>query len=251
LKGQPEPAPAYGAVPARRLRDVFMPELRFIFMLTRGDATLPNAAGAAREAIAAGARHIGFKDVGLLPAALEALAAQLKAAGATTYLEVVSLDEAGELASAELALKLGVDVLMGGVRPRAVGQRVKGANLRYFPFAGRVEGHPSVLTGSAKEIAASAREIAALPGVDGLDLLAYRSSHDGGELARQVCGTVGKPVVVAGSIDCPERVAAVRRAGAHAFTVGTAAIDGVFPNAAPGLGGQLAAIRAAARAGSA
>ena len=42
---------------------------------------------------------------------------QLKAAGAVIYLEVVSLDEASELASAELALALGVDVLMGGVRP--------------------------------------------------------------------------------------------------------------------------------------
>jgi hypothetical protein len=37
----------------------------------------------------------------------------------------------------------------------------------------------------------------------------------------------------------------VRLAGAHAFTVGTAAVDGVFPALAPGLAGQLAAIHAA------
>ncbi|HEX3407054.1 MAG TPA: hypothetical protein VHS81_07430, partial [Caulobacteraceae bacterium] len=84
-----------------------------------------------------------------------------------------------------------------------------------------------------------------LPGVDGLDLLADRSDHDGAALARQVCAAVAKPVVVAGSIDRPERIAAVRQAGAHAFTVGTAAIDGAFPASSPGLAGQLAAIQAA------
>ena len=225
-----------------------MPDPLFIFMLTRGDATLPNAAAAAGEALAAGVRHIGFKDVGAPPADLAALAAQLKAAGATTYLEVVSLDAQSELASAELALRLGVDVLMGGVRPEAVGPRVKDAPLRYFPFAGEVVGHPSVLAGSAAEIAASARRIAALPGVDGLDLLAWRSACDGAALAREICAAVAKPVVVAGSIDCAERIAAVRLAGAHAFTVGTAAVEGAFPAAGPGLAGQLAAIAAAARA---
>ena len=224
-----------------------MPEPLFIFMLTRDDATLPNAADAAREAIGAGVRHIGFKDVGAGPGESRALAARLKAAGVTTYLEVVSLDEASELASAELALELGVDVLMGGVRPALVSPRLTGAQVRYFPFAGRVAGHPSVLEGSAAQIAASARAIAALPGVDGLDLLAYRSRHDGGALARDVCVAAGKPVVVAGSIDCAERIGAVRAAGAHGFTVGTAAVDGVFPATAPGLAGQLAAIQDAAR----
>jgi 4-hydroxythreonine-4-phosphate dehydrogenase len=224
-----------------------MPDPLFIFMLTRNDATLQGAAEAAREAIAAGARHIGFKDAGASHAEARALSTQLKAAGAVIYLEVVSLDEASELASAELALALGVDVLMGGVRPWAVGPRVKDAPVRYFPFVGRVVGHPSVLAGSPDEIAASAREIAALPGVDGLDLLAYRSDHDGGALAREVCAAVAKPVVVAGSIDRLERIAAVRMAGAHAFTVGTAAIEGAFAAAAPGLAGQLAAIQGALR----
>src|SRR6185312_12178114 len=135
----------------------------------------------------------------------------------------------------------GVDVLMGGVRPQAVAARVKDAPLRYFPFVGRIVGHPSVLAGSADEIVASARRIAGLAGVDGLDLLAYRSSLDGGALARDICAAVAKPVVVAGSIDCAERIAAVRLAGAHAFTIGTAAIDGAFPAATPGLAGQLAA----------
>jgi hypothetical protein len=222
-----------------------MPDPLFIFMLTRNDATVPNAAEAAHEAIGAGARHIGFKDTGASPAQLKALVEQLRTAGVTTYLEVVSLGPASELASAELALALGVDVLMGGVRPEIVGRRVMDASVRYFPFAGRVVGHPSILAGLPDEIVASSRDIAQLPGVDGLDLLAYRSGHDGAALARDVCAAVAKPVVVAGSIDSPARIAAVRQAGAHAFTVGTAAIDGVFPAASPGLAGQLAAIHAA------
>jgi hypothetical protein len=222
-----------------------MPDPLFIFMLTRNDATVPNAADAAREAIAAGARHIGFKDTGASPAQLKSLVEQLRTAGVITYLEVVRLGPASELASAELALALGVDVLMGGVRPEVVGRRVKDASVRYFPFVGRVVGHPSVLAGAPDEIVANARDVAELPGVDGLDLLAYRSDHDGAALAREVCAAVAKPVVVAGSIDCAERIAAVRQAGAHAFTVGTAAIDGAFAAAAPGLAGQLAAIQAA------
>ena len=227
-----------------------MPAPVFIFMLTRRDATLPDALGVARQAIAAGVRHIGFKDIGAPRSTLAALAAELRAAGATSYLEVVSLDEASELASARLALEFGVDVLMGGVRPRAVAPIVREAPVRYFPFAGRVEGHPSVLAGDAAEIASSAAEIAALPGVDGLDLLAYRSAHDGAALTRQVCAAAGKPVVVAGSIDRPERIEAVRLTGAHGFTVGTAAVDGVFAATSPGLAGQLAAIQAAAAGGA-
>ena len=217
----------------------------FIFMLTRGDATVPDAARAAETAIAAGVTHIGFKDVGAWPGELKALAALLKGAGVTSYLEVVSLDEGSELASADLAMELGVDVLMGGVRPTAVTPRLAGSAIRYFPFAGRIAGHPSVLEGSPDEVAASARDIAAMPGVHGLDLLAWRSPHDGGALASLVCAAVAKPVVIAGSIDCHERIAAVKAAGAHAFTVGTAALDGVFPATEPGLAGQLEAIRAA------
>ncbi len=86
---------------------------------------------------------------------------------------------------------------------------------------------------------AAAEALAAQPGVDGLDLLAYRFGGDGGNLIQRVCALVGKPVIVAGSIDRPERMAAVAQLGAAAFTVGTAALDLVFP-APPSLADQLA-----------
>ena len=217
----------------------------FIFMLTRHDATVGDARALADEALAAGVRHVGFKDVGAPPGTLAELARAIRAAGATSYLEIVSLDAGAELAAARLALQIGVDCLLGGVHPQVVAPALRGAPIRYFPFAGEVADHPSVLRGEAAAIAASAAQIAALEGVDGLDLLAYRSACDGGQLTAEVCAATRKPVIVAGSIDHPDRIAAVGRAGAWGFTVGTAAIEGAFAAPAPGLGGQLAAIETA------
>src|ERR1700677_1975432 len=99
----------------------------FIFMLTRADRTIQDAEARLPEALAAGVRHVGFKDVGLPVGALRRLAEAIHRAGATTYLEVVSLDADSEAASARLALDLGVDVLMGGVRPRVVTPIIAGS----------------------------------------------------------------------------------------------------------------------------
>jgi hypothetical protein len=218
----------------------------FIFMLTRNDRTVTDAAPHLRTALDAGVRHIGFKDVGLPVAALTALNAQIRAGGATSYLEVVSLDRDSEIASARAAIGIGVDCLMGGTHPDDVLPLIAGTGIRYYPFPGRVSGHPSVLEGSIAEIAGSAREIATRDGVHGLDLLAYRSGEDGPALIAEVCkAAAGKPVIVAGSIDDAGRIRAVRDAGAAGFTIGTAALDGRFSASGPGLGAQLAAIQGA------
>jgi hypothetical protein len=66
------------------------------------------------------------------------------------------------------------------------------------------------------------------PQVAGLDLLAYRHNGDCELLIDRVCSTVKKPIIVAGSIDSFERLAAVRRSGAWAFTVGSAIFEGRF-----------------------
>jgi 4-hydroxythreonine-4-phosphate dehydrogenase len=214
----------------------------FIFMLTRADRTVDDAEHRLPEALAAGVLHIGFKDVGLPPAALRRLTDTIRSAGATAYLEVVSLDADSEAASAHMALDLGVDVLMGGTRPEVVAPVIAGSATRYYPYPGEVTGHPCILEGSVESIVASARRLLAIPGVHGLDLLAYRFSGDVEALMRAVCQTAaGHPVVMAGSLDRTERFAAVAAAGAAAFTVGTAALDGLFP-APPGLADQLAYI---------
>ncbi|MDH0863331.1 4-hydroxythreonine-4-phosphate dehydrogenase PdxA [Mitsuaria sp. GD03876] len=215
----------------------------FIFMLTRQDRTVPDAKERLREVLARGVRHIGFKDIGLPLPVLHELTDAIQAGGALAYLEVVSLDEASEIASARAAVELGVDVLMGGTRPEAVLPILRGTAIRYYPFPGRVTGHPSVLEGDLDEIVASARRIAALDGVAGLDLLAYRFRGDVPALIDAVCAAVDKPVVVAGSIDRRERLETVARSRAAGFTVGTAALDGVFPARRSGLTGQLETIQ--------
>jgi 4-hydroxythreonine-4-phosphate dehydrogenase len=220
----------------------------FIFMLTRGDVTIADARERLPEALEAGVRHIGFKDVGLPRAEQKALAAEIRAAGAVLYLEMVSLDAEAEAAGARAAVELEVDVLMGGVRPSIVEPIIAGAPIRYFPFPGEVRGHPSLLVGDTDAIARSARALCARERVDGLDLLAYRSTVDASSLIRAVCAaTDGKPVVVAGSIDCDACIIDVARSGAAAFTIGTAALDAVFP-APKTLAGQLAHIGEVLRA---
>lgn len=202
----------------------------FIFMLTRSDQTVPDAMERLGDVVAAGAGHIGFKDVGLPVPELRRLADAIRRAGATVYLEVVSLDEESEARSARAAVELGVDVMMGGTRPSVVLPIIKGSGIRYMPFAGKVVGHPSVLTGTVDQIAESARELTAIDGVDGIDLLAYRFAGDVPNLMRRVVAAVTpKPVVMAGSINRDERIDAVLRSGAAGFTVGTAALDAVFP----------------------
>ncbi|MCA2412044.1 4-hydroxythreonine-4-phosphate dehydrogenase [Rhizobium leguminosarum] len=200
----------------------------FIFMLTNQDRTVADAAERLQDVLAAGIRHVGFKDIGLPFDKLLSLASAIKAAGATLYLEVVSLDEESEGRSAQAAVELGVDILMGGTRPHVVLPVIAGRNMGYYPFPGKIVGHPSKLEGTIETIVESARHLTAINGVSGLDLLAYRFGGDVEALMTRVCEAVAKPVVVAGSIDSPERMAAVVRSGAAGLTIGTAAFNGAF-----------------------
>lgn len=200
----------------------------FIFMLTHQDRTVADAAERLNDVLAAGITHVGFKDIGLPLDRLVDLAAAIKAAGATLYLEVVSLDEESERRSAQAAVDLGVDILMGGTRPNVVLPVIAGKNIRYYPFPGKIVGHPSKLEGTIETIVESALQLTAIEGVSGLDLLAYRFDGDVEALMTRVCEAVDKPVVIAGSIDSPQRMAAVVRSGAAGFTIGTAAFNGAF-----------------------
>ena len=211
----------------------------FILMLTANDRTIPDAPARLVEALEGGVRHIGFKDVGLPIAELRGLAETIRAAGGRSYLEVVSLDEEKELASARAAVELDVDCLLGGTRAHIVTEVIRDHPIRYYPFPGHITGHPSILEGTEEEIVASARRLADLEHVHGLDLLAYRHHGDVPELMRRVCGAVSKPVVMAGSIDREERVIAAAESGAAGFTVGTAALEEAFPAETAGFAAQV------------
>lgn len=198
----------------------------FIFMLTRDDVTVPDALAVVDDIADAGVTHVGFKDIGLRRAEMHILARRIREIGAEAYLEVVSLDAAEELQSIRTGLDLGVDWLLGGTHVDAALDVLRGAAVRYCPFPGPVVGHPSVLLGPASDIVASARELAARPGVYGVDLLAYRFDGDVPALAADVVKSVDGPVIAAGGIDRLERIELLTRAGVHAFTIGTAVFDG-------------------------
>ena len=76
----------------------------FIFMMTENDRTILNARARLDDVLQGGCQHIGFKDVGLPPEELKGLAADIRSAGARSYLEVVSLDKESEIASARAAV---------------------------------------------------------------------------------------------------------------------------------------------------
>lgn len=214
----------------------------FILMLTENDRTIPDARARLDEALEGGVRHIGFKDVGLPLPALKELSQAIRAAGGRSYLEVVSLDADSEMTSARAAVEIDVDCLLGGTRAREVGQVIRQHPIRYYPFPGRITGHPSVLEGPVEEIVASARALTELEHVHGLDLLAYRFDGAVETLMTAVCGAVEKPVIMAGSIDSDARISACARSGAAGFTVGTAALRGDFPATSAGFAGQVRSI---------
>jgi hypothetical protein len=200
----------------------------FIFMLTKNDQTVPNAHEVYASIAQSSLRYIGFKDIGLPFEELVTLAKRMKADGKTVMLEVVSESREAEMRSIDAAARIGVDYLLGGRHAQDATSALKGTSIQYFPFAGHTVGHPTQLTGTADEIVEDAKRLAALPGVHGLDLLAYRFKGDVLALTNRVVQAVNLPVIAAGSIDCNTRVQAMRKAGVWGFTVGSAVFEGTF-----------------------
>ncbi len=222
----------------------------FVFMLTRNDATVGNALDLVAIARPLGLRHIGFKDVGAGASTLRRLTAAIREAGAAPWMEVVSTTREDELRSIALGRELGVDWLMGGVHAEEALNVLAGSPTRYLPFAGKPSGHPTRLGGSAADVEAHCRAFAR-KGCAGVDILAYRATEaeplDLVAACRRGFAGAGT-VVVAGSINSAERVAAIRAAGADAFTIGTAAIDASYAPGAGPLEAQLKAVLGDCRA---
>jgi glycerate-2-kinase len=213
----------------------------FCFMLTRSDQTVGDALEVLDDIAALGLTHIGFKDVGLPPAELGAVARRIKELGAVSYMEVVSTTSEACLASARVAREIGIDRLLGGTQVDEVLAILAGSSTRYLPFPGKPFDHPTKLAGSPEDVERDCRR-AIERGCAGVDLLAYRATEaeplDLVKAARR--GTDGI-LLVAGGIARPEQVRALAAAGVDAFTVGSAAFDGTF---APVLGSLRSQIRA-------
>src|SRR5918998_3214829 len=223
--------------------------IEFIFMLTRDDVTLADAREVYASIADTGVGHVGCKDVGLPTEERRALRDDSRANGHETWIEVVSETEEDELASARAAAEIRPDHLIGGTRIEQVQEILAGTGVKFWPYVGQIVGHPCLLRGSLEEIVADTERAAGL-GVDGINLLAYRYDQDVEALVRAVVGASDLPVICAGSVDSLERIRALEACGAWAFTIGTAALDGVLVEGAP-LSGQLEAAVRATRGGAA
>ncbi|OED40917.1 hypothetical protein ACH42_15280 [Endozoicomonas sp. (ex Bugula neritina AB1)] len=126
--------------------------MRFIFMLTRNDETVEEAEQHLASALAADVHHIGFKDVGLPFDRLKKLNETIKAGGATSYLEVVSLDEASEVASARQRLILGLIFFWGALARRRLCLLLMASQSSITLFRGVSSGTPVYWTEPLKTL---------------------------------------------------------------------------------------------------
>ncbi len=219
----------------------------FIFMLTRQDQTVIDCLETFKEVRSAGVGHVGFKDIGVPMETLKELNKAIKATGATSYMEVVSETAKDCMRSARNAVEIGVDRLLGGTDAGPILAILAGTNIVYLPFPGRPEGHPTRLGGFPDDVENDCRRFAEV-GCAGADLLAYRATEaDPLDLVRAARKGMDGYLVVAGSIDSPERIRAVAEAGADGFTIGTAALEGAFSPRKGSLKSQLSDVLAACK----
>jgi hypothetical protein len=216
--------------------------IHFIFMLTHSDSTVPNALEVLEELRGTELRFVGFKDVGASPEQLKRITETAHEQDLEVMLEVVSTSADEERRSLEAAREVGVEWVLGGTNPDTGTEVLDGAEIRYCPFPGTVVGHPSVLEGKIEEIAADAARLTSTPGIDGVDLLAYRhATADVDALVRAVVAASEGPVVAAGSVADFEQIELLARAGAWGFTIGSAIFENRLPGG-PGVTGQVEAV---------
>jgi len=203
----------------------------FVFMLTHHDVTISNALEVFEEVKKTELKFVGCKDIGLTAERLKELFARMKSAGMTTFLEVVSNDEEKHFVGVEKAIHVGADYLIGGM-PQFVSEtlkylKAKKARLRFFPYVGKIVGHPCILEGSVDEIVDNGIEFEKM-GVHGINLLLYRYAGDTSFLLERIVEGLKIPTIVAGSIDNFEKINQLKRKNIWAFTIGGAILEGKF-----------------------
>jgi hypothetical protein len=211
----------------------------FIFMLTRNDRTVEDAESIVDAVCDLGVEHIGFKDVGIAFPAMQRLVEMIRRRGRRTYLEIVSTTKEAARASLGVGRALDVDCILGGT-DLAVARATIGGLARYYPFPGRPVGHPTRLAGTPGEIATdclAARDA----GCAGVDLLAYRATEaEPLDLLRAArAAWPAARLIVAGSVTSRAQIDAIARAGADAFTVGSAVFEGGFSPSKGSLRSQI------------
>jgi DhnA family fructose-bisphosphate aldolase class Ia len=125
----------------------------------------------------------------------------------------------------ELALRLGVDIVVGTWRPQSAAVIGSVKRSMYFPFLGSLSGSPLRLRGSPADLRAQMGELAENSGVAGVVLMPYRQKeHSPDELMPSVVRAADLPVLIAGGVGSSEQIMAIGRAGAWGFTMGAEAL---------------------------
>lgn len=195
---------------------------KIIIMLTHNDKTVPDAIEVFEENKDLPIQYWGFKDVGMEPVNMKVLCSKMRAAGKTSFLEVVSYTEEECMRGAKLAAECGFDYLLGTLYYDSVAEYVREQGLKYLPFAGKVSQSPSILEGTPQEMLAQEADFAE-KGVFGTDLLGYRYvDGDPTALSSEYIKKAKKPVVLAGSIGTEERMKLVKEMDPWCFTMGRA-----------------------------
>lgn len=200
---------------------------KLVVMLTDNDVTVSNAKEQFLSCESLPVTSWGFKDVGLPIDQMIDLVKTMKSKGKETNLEVVSLSEEESLAGAKIAVEAGFDVLMGTVYYDSIRKFLDGTGVKYFPFCGKVHGHPSILDGTIEEVVEDAKRLEA-NGVDGIDLLSFRYTGDPLKLLTEVVKAVKVPIISAGSVDSFERMKQIEATGATGITMGSALFRNKF-----------------------
>lgn len=199
----------------------------FIFMLTYNDVTVKNAIDVYKEIRDTGVKFVGFKDIGLPFDELKKLVKMMRQDKRTIFLEVVSESKEAAIQSAKIAVKLGVDYLIGGTYIQETIPIINKTQIKFFPYIGKIVDHPCLLRGTINEIVDDAKKVEKM-GLPGINLLAYRYDGDAEKLMVSVQKAVKIPLIVAGSINSYERVRKMKELNIWAFTIGGAIFDKKF-----------------------
>lgn len=205
-----------------------------IVMLTFNDVTVPDALEVFENAKDLPAKFWGFKDIGLNKQDMKKLVRKMQDAGKTTFLEVVHYEENECLDAAKLAADCGFDYFTGTICYDSILKFVKKENMKYFPFFGKIFGHPVTLGGTIDEIVEHGKNLKD-KGVDGLDLVAYRYEDTSKiqELINRCVTEIKLPLILAGSINSWERIDLTTKANIWAFTIGGAFFEKKFAAGEP------------------
>ena len=198
---------------------------KLIVMLTHNDVTVPDAKQIFLEAKNAPADYWGFKDEGLSEADMRDLVQCMKAAGKTTFIEILASDEAGGLKSAKLALKCGFDYILGTHYYDSIHELANSHGIKYLPFVGKRKNHR--LYGEIDDIIAEAKQVLA-KGTYGVNLPGFRYVGDAPALIKRLVKSVDKPVSVVGSINSFERLDLIKETNPWMFTIGSAFFENVY-----------------------